>query len=202
VLDQTSLYSKIVPDRRGGFCYELNGLFCCLLRELGYVVTMLSAGVAKPDGSFGPDFDHMALLVELDEPWIADVGFGDSFIEPIHLDPALVSEDETGAYRVEQQQEFRIMVKRTEPGDWKAQYRFTLQARELADYEEMCIHQQTSPESHFTQGRICSMATETGRITLSELRLIETKDGSRVENQLRDELEFRKVLAERFGAIL
>src|SRR6185503_11310160 len=52
VLDDESLFTKIVANRRGGFCYELNGLFAALLRALGFNVTMLSAGVARAEGDF------------------------------------------------------------------------------------------------------------------------------------------------------
>ena len=86
VLDDEALFTKIVTKRRGGFCYEANGLFAALLRELGFDVVMLSAGVANAEGGFGPDFDHMALMVTLDERWLVDVGFGDSFREPLLLD--------------------------------------------------------------------------------------------------------------------
>ena len=57
------------------FWYELNGAFAALLRTLDFRVTLLSARVAREDGSASPEFDHMALLVDLDEPWLADVGF-------------------------------------------------------------------------------------------------------------------------------
>src|SRR5213082_3530030 len=59
-LAEDALFDKIVNRRRGGFCYELNGLFAALLRELGYKVGMLSAQVANAAGEFSPDFDHMA----------------------------------------------------------------------------------------------------------------------------------------------
>src|SRR5215211_6629735 len=109
VLDQTALFDKIVRRRRGGFCYELNGLFAVLLRELGFEVTLLSAGVARANGDFGPEYDHLTLLVECplsvidsqlqpvvgDQPrttnygprtiWLVDVGFGDSFRAPPRL---------------------------------------------------------------------------------------------------------------------
>src|SRR6187397_3354830 len=61
VLEQGALFDKIVRRRRGGFCYELNGLFAALLYKLGFDVTMLSAGVARADGSYGPEFDHLTL---------------------------------------------------------------------------------------------------------------------------------------------
>src|SRR5216684_5534157 len=86
VLDNHALFEKIVRRRRGGFCYELNGLFGALLRALGFDVTMLSARVANAEGIFGPDFDHMTLLVSLAERWLVDVGFGDSFLEPLQLE--------------------------------------------------------------------------------------------------------------------
>jgi N-hydroxyarylamine O-acetyltransferase len=86
VLDDDALFEKIVRRRRGGFCYEANGLFAALLRALGFDVKKLSAGVAKPEGGFGPDFDHMTLMGAIDERWLIDVGFGDSFREPLLID--------------------------------------------------------------------------------------------------------------------
>ena len=76
---------KIVVRGRGGYCYELNGLFHDLLTALGFTVQMLSARVRREDGGFGPEFDHMLLKVMLDEPWLADVGFGESFVSPLLL---------------------------------------------------------------------------------------------------------------------
>jgi N-hydroxyarylamine O-acetyltransferase len=64
----------------------------------------------------------------------------------------------------------------------------------------MCHYHQTSPHSHFTQARICSRATESGRITLSEMRLITTHaNGERQERELPDEEEYAAVLRECFG---
>src|SRR5271169_327828 len=83
VLDLAHLFDKIVVRRRGGFCYELNGLFGELLTAMGFKVQMLAARVHRDDGPFGPEFDHMLLKVELEEPWLADVGFGESFVNPI-----------------------------------------------------------------------------------------------------------------------
>src|SRR6267378_8247006 len=74
VLEDDALFTKIVEKRRGGFCYEANGLFAGLLRELGFDVAMLSAEVANSGGEFGPDFDHMALMVQLERRWLVDVG--------------------------------------------------------------------------------------------------------------------------------
>ena len=193
-------FNKIVERRRGGFCYELNGLFDALLRQIGFDVTMLSAGVARPDGGFSPDFDHMTLLVRTDGNWLADVGFGDSFIEPIKLDESSITRDETGAYYIKAEGDSLIMQRRgdSEAG-WKPQYRFSLEPRRLSDYEDMCCYQQTSPESHFTQNRICSLATPTGRITVTNDKLITTSSGFREERTISGEPEFNRILADHFG---
>ena len=83
VLDQPAILDKIVRRRRGGFCYELNTAFAWLLRELGFDVTFLSAEVARPGGEFDLPFGHMALRVDIDgRSWLADVGFGECFIQP------------------------------------------------------------------------------------------------------------------------
>jgi N-hydroxyarylamine O-acetyltransferase len=199
VLDEAALFNKIVERRRGGFCYELNGLFACLLRELGFNVQMLSAGVMGRDGQFGPDFDHMTLLVTLEQRWLADVGFGDSFREPILLDERCDQPQDGRAYRLDQDISHLILMQRERDGNWEAQYRFTLQPRQLADYQEMCLFQQTSPQSSFTQRRICTRATPEGRITLSDMRLITTVNGTRTERTLADPAEYARMLHEHFA---
>jgi N-hydroxyarylamine O-acetyltransferase len=200
LLDEESLWQKIIEQGRGGFCYELNGLFVWLLRTLGFQVDLLSAGVAHPSGGFGPEFDHLTLLVHLAEDWLADVGFGDSFRHPLRMQPSCTQAQEWGSYRLEREQEYWILQTRDEA--WKPAYRFTLQPHTLTDFTEMCHYQQTSPASHFTQKRICSIATRSGRMTLSDQRLIITTDGERKEHILTSQEEYSAALAEYFGIVL
>jgi N-hydroxyarylamine O-acetyltransferase len=202
VLDDEALFNKIVKRRRGGFCYELNGLFAALLGQLGFPVTRLSAGVARADGEFGPDFDHMTLLVSLNDRWLVDVGFGDSFREPLQLDRRELQVQGERAYRIEETGDYLLLHENVAGGDWNTQFRFTLQPHEYADYLHMCHYHQTSPESHFTQKRICSKATPDGRVTLSNLRLIESKGTARSERELQDEAEYQLVLERDFGITL
>ena len=213
ILEEEALFDKIVRKRRGGFCYELNGLFAWLLRQLGFQVSMLSAGVARASGGFGPEFDHLTLLVHhLDgTDWLADVGFGDSFLWPLRFEAEVEQIDADGrSYRLLRNEQVSGEV-RTHASwimqqwsgeHWEVQYRFTLQPRELADFMDMCHYQQTSPESHFTQHRICSLATSTGRVTLSDRRLITTVHGERQERLLASDEEYRRVLAELFGIVV
>src|SRR5712691_9235553 len=100
ILEDDALFTKIVENRRGGFCYEANGLFAALLRALCFDVAMLSAEVANAEGEFGPNFDHMSLLVTLEQRWLVDVGFGDSFLEPLLLDERGEQVQGNRAYRI------------------------------------------------------------------------------------------------------
>ena len=199
VLDDAALFEKIVRRRRGGFCYELNGMFAALLRALGFNVTMLSAEVANNEGEFGPPFDHMTLMVTLEQRWLADVGFGDSFREPLLLDERGPQIQGNDAYKIEETGTHLLMSRRQDTGDWQPQYRFTLEPYGFADYDEMCRYHQTSPQSHFTQKRICSQATLDGRVSLSEMRLITTRGRERKEVELTDKTHYEKILRERFG---
>lgn len=201
VLDDNALFEKIVRARRGGFCYELNGLFAAFLRTLGFNVTMLAAEVANAEGEFGPPFDHMTLMVTLEDRWLADVGFGDSFREPLLLDerrPQLHGDD---AFRIEESGDRIVVLRRSERDEWQPQYRFSLESHGYPDYAEMCRYHQTSPQSHFTQKRICSRATIDGRISLSELRLITTQGRKREELELSND-DYGEVLREQFGIVM
>ena len=199
VLEPARLYDKIVVRRRGGFCYELNGLFCELLRALGFRVSMLSAGVRRDDGGFGPEFDHMLLKVELAEPWLADVGFGESFVDPLPLRAGVEESEDGQLYGVSFESGGWELYRRDSDGTEVPLYRFLDVAHELREYVPMCEYHQTSPESSFTRRRICTMASPDGRITLAGMRLIETKNGSREERLLASEEELRDCLRERFA---
>ena len=201
VLDERALFEKIVTRRRGGFCYELNGLFAALLRELGFDVMMLSAGVMGASGEFGPDFDHMTLLVRggAGKSWLADVGFGDSFRAPLRLvadEPQLqgrdrwqLSRDASGRW---------LLTRKAGASQPRPQYRFTTAPRRMADYEGMCLYHQTSPDSPFTRQRLCTIATEDGRLTLTGTRLVRTRGTERSEEAVPDE-RYDSVLRELFG---
>jgi N-hydroxyarylamine O-acetyltransferase len=202
VLEDEPLYAKIVQRRRGGFCYELNGLFAALLRELGFHVEMLSARVANREGVFGPEFDHMALLVTLGERWLADVGFGDSFVEPLLVDERAEQTQGASAFRIEEDGDGLVLLRRDAGGAWEPQYRFSLEPHAYADYAEMCRFHQTSPDSHFTRQRLCSRLTDGGRLTLSGTRLIQTVGGERLEQELASEAEYVAALGEHFGVSL
>ena len=178
VLDREANFEKIVIRRRGGWCYELNGLFGLLLERLGFPVTMLGARVVGE--RVGEELGHLMLRVDLDRPWLADVGFGESSLAPIPLGDEPEQVVEVDGLRRE----------------------FTLVPRRLEEFEAMCEFSQTSPDMLFTQRRLCTLATADGRITLSDLRLIERVGDRVAERELEGEDEWRSVLRERFGVVL
>jgi N-hydroxyarylamine O-acetyltransferase len=201
VLDESRLYNKIVVRRRGGFCYELNGLFSWLLRELGFTVSMVSGRVYDPtDNSFSPEFDHMVLLAHLDKTYVIDVGFGDSFRKPIVLPDGEI-EDVSGRYRIHPShpdQDGYLLQKQTE-GEWRAEYSFTTYPRKFTDFAKRCVFNQTSPESHFTQETVCTIATENGRVSLSRSNLTITEEQRKRKQPVTSPEEYRRILFEYFG---
>jgi N-hydroxyarylamine O-acetyltransferase len=97
-----------------------------------------------------------------------------------------------------------MIVQRQDPAAlWKSQYQFRLVPRQLSDFAPRCHFHQTSPESHFTQQRICTLpTTPDGRITLSDLKFIRTRNRKREERLLNDEQEWLAVLEKDFGVKL
>jgi N-hydroxyarylamine O-acetyltransferase len=79
------IFAKLVTRRRGGWCYEQNGLLGWALAEIGFAVTALAGGVMRVASGDAVIGNHLALLVDLDGPWLADVGFGGSLAAPIRL---------------------------------------------------------------------------------------------------------------------
>lgn len=206
VLDPARLFSKIVVMRRGGFCYELNGLFHLLLREIGFRAWLAMGRVYdRALAVYGPEFDHMLVLVEVDgDTWLADVGFGDFSMHPLKfmLDVPLI--DANGTFLIERYDDGYFRVSRFSPEEnrYVPEYLFSAGVRSLPDFRDMCLHHQTSPDSHFTRQRVCSIATARGRTTLTDTKLCVTAQGVRTEVVIRDEREFRRALAEHFNIVL
>jgi N-hydroxyarylamine O-acetyltransferase len=180
VLDRAVNYEKIVERGRGGWCFELNGLFGWLLQQLGFEVTLLGSRV---DGSQGGGWDlaHLLLRVDLDQPYIVDVGFGEGSLDPLPL--------------------AGIRGNAIEHGDGLTVV-FTLQPRRLEEFQGMCDHLQTAPDSGFVRRRVAHRSLPDGRISLRDLTLTEQRSGDRRERELSGEDEWRAVLRDRFGIAL
>ncbi|MGD9629603.1 MAG: arylamine N-acetyltransferase [Pyrinomonadaceae bacterium] len=199
VLDIERFFAKIVGERRGGFCYELNGLFNELLRSLGFATRLISARVFNGK-EHGPEFDHAAIIVTIgDEEYLADVGFGDFTAEPLLLAFDLEQADRTGTFIIRRFDGEYLEVAKRAGETWKSEYIFKDIPHELSDFAEMCDFQQYSPDSHFTKGKLCSIMTANGRKTLTDSKFILTTDGEKVEADIAGEAEFYRRLDDEFG---
>lgn len=200
VLDTARNYEKIVERRRGGFCLELTGLFAWALREIGFEVDILGARVLSPDGVLSEPLSHMALQVHLDEPWLADVGFGGTISRPLRLQEAGPQTDGARSYRIANDGDHWLVTSlgNTTRSGANQQYLTTLKPREYEDFTGVCHWLQTSPDSLFTTGDLVTLATEEGRATYSEGRLIVTGPEGRVETEVPAH-DVAGVLREYFG---
>lgn len=185
-LDDKAFFEKILNRNRGGFCYELNGLFQKLLAELGFQSHLISCTVKKPDGWVRED-SHAAILVYLDHtPYLVDVGFGDSVRQPIPLNGEEKS-DVSGTYRVIELRDELFDLQRLENEKWRTLYRFSDKPKKLQDFTDACLFNQTSPDSHFTHGDLATIATKNGRITLSGMTATISENGKKDKYELSEE---------------
>ncbi len=191
------VFAKVVGRRRGGYCFELNSLFGALLRSLGFGVDLLAARVARETGDFGHPFEHLTLAVTVPDGdrVLADVGFGESFIHPVPLIADRIHHDRGHRVRLVRAGDGWV-YEDDRDGDWTQRYTFDDANRDLEEFDEMNEWQQTSPDSHFTQQVICSRATDRGRVTVSDRRLIVREDDTRSEQPIDDPTA---TIRERFG---
>lgn len=199
-IDLANTYAKVVTGNRGGFCYELNNLFFELLKELGFHVKRISARVFDKDKGFGPEFDHMAILANIDaEKYLVDVGFGEFAFHPLKIELNLDQRDPRGIFRIQKyDEEYFMAMKKNPERTFLPEYIFSEKERRLDEFNEMCLYHQTSPQSHFTQKRMCSLPTINGRITLTGNTLKITANGEVTETLLGDEMEVQKILSDYF----
>jgi len=141
------------------------------------------------------------LLVDLDGPWLVDVGWGEAYRRPLalragseHTDPHL------GTYRLEERNGRWQVREWQNDAPTRVAYRFDLTPYELGDFGEACRWQETE-SPFFTRHRFCSIATPAGRTTLMDDRLIVSSAGQRTEREV-DADEVPALLAEHFGVVL
>jgi len=158
---------KVVERRRGGWCFELNGAFGWLLRELGYDVDYVSCQVFGDDG-WGPALDHCALVVHLDsDRWFVDVGFGDCCMVPVRIEDG---EHDAVPRRVRftiDGDSFRLAELALD-GTWRDSLQGTFQPRTLDDFTPRSVFLQTEPGLSWTERSFATRATaaDGSRVTL------------------------------------
>lgn len=199
-IDFLNSFDKIVGRNRGGFCYELNFLFYGMLNDLGYDTSLISARVFDKEKGYGPEFDHMAILVTTNQQeYLVDVGFGEFAFHPLKLELDQEMNDPRGVFRIKNfENDYLLVEKRDLTSSFTPEYIFTRQERHPDEFNDMCHFHQTSEQSHFTRKRMCSLPNEDGRITLTGNTLkITTKQGI-TEKDVENESMIDKILWDYF----
>lgn len=200
-LDLDSVTRKLVRDGRGGYCFEHNLLLAAALRALGLTPTMLAARVLwnQPAGVVRPR-THMLLLVEIEaRRYVVDVGFGGMTLTGAL---ALAADVEQATAH----EPFRLVGAEGEwcmqalvGGQWKALYRFDLQAQHVVDYEVSNYYLSTHPASQFVTGLMAARAAPDCRFALRNRSLVVHRPGGGTEQRsLRSAAEIREVLERDF----
>ena len=158
-------FAKLVTARRGGWCYEMNGLLAWALEEIGFSVTRLAGAVMRSERGDETIGNHLVLKVDLDdEPWIADVGLGDGLTEPI---PMAEGVHHVAGYdfRLERLDARWWRLHNHDMGGAKS-FDFTLEPADPARLGAVCQFLRTSPHSIFTQAVLAYRFTPDGIVTL------------------------------------
>lgn len=195
-LDLDRIQDKLVRRRRGGYCFEHNLLFAAVLERLGFGVTRLAARV-QPSRA-GPR-THMLLSVVADgRPWLADVGFGASLLEPLPLESATVRQD-GWTYRLDVADDGAWLLQSDQPDGWSEMYSFTREPQRPIDYAVYNHYTATHPRSPFV-GRLVVLRTEPDvKYALQGQELTTTRPDGASETRHVLAHELPGVLADPFG---
>lgn len=205
ILDYDKIFKKVIHGKRGGYCYEVNGLFFHLLYHLGFEAKIISARVRnEKTGDYGKDFDHMAIIVHLEgDDYLVDVGFGKGIIYPKKIADGLTQMDYTDYWRLSKDVDNNYFLQSSDDARvFTAKYTFSIDPKELIQFFEMNEYQQHDPNASFLQEKIITKLTETGRITLSDKKFVELHLGISRQTELTNEDEFLSLLEQHFGITL
>lgn len=202
-LEPDAIFDKIVGNRRGGYCYEVNGLFSGVLIALGFDVTRLQGRIMFGYNEVRPR-SHQVSLVKIDgQSWIADVGYGGrGLLEPILLTPDVEVRQYTETYRLRQDPFFGYVLQSIIEGQWQNLLGFTLEPQHPVDYRFPNYWNSTSPDSNFVKHRTVAMATPDGRKIMTDMQLKIRHNADVTTEMLPDMDAYRHALAEHFGLII
>lgn len=188
-LDKEDMYRKVVLFRRGGVCYELNGLFYYLLNELGFQPYLMTGTVHVKDEIWGIENGHLFMIVPLgDKEYLVDVGLGGKCPRiPVPLSGEIVIDSDE--YKVIQNKKESMFYLQKNTGDkWKVLYRFNILNNRLTldDIYPICHLTETSPQSIFNKEYFLSRELMKGRITLLGNRLTRVNGKEVIKEILED----------------
>ncbi len=200
-LNPEVLIPKILDQRRGGYCFELNGIFCKALRSLGFTVRPQMARVlyGRPDP--GPRTHEVLIVTVSGTKWLADTGFGGPGLRaPVPLIPAHICEQYGERYRLRQDAKLGMVLQKETQGFFLDLYSFDENELTLEhDIETGNHYTSTSPLSIFRLRRMCYLPHPSGRTTLTDMELTIHRDGRSTTVTLPPGPEYVAALATHFG---
>ena len=201
-LDIGNIYRKIINDRRGGFCYELNLLFNWLLNDMGFSSRIIASRIFNEDGTVGPEFDHMSIYVKAKKEFLLDVGYGDLFVTPIEIKKGSQF-DGRNYFKIERWSKNEYVVSMSADGAsfWR-KYTFSLDAVSPKDFDTICLDKQTNPNSYFVKNVVCTKPTMTGRVTIFNEKLVEKNGDLKIEEMIQSDEHLRIFLRDKFGIVI
>jgi arylamine N-acetyltransferase len=203
------LADKLVDRRRGGYCYEHNGLMGYVLEALGYGVERLAGRVvwmAAPDAPL-PAMTHNVLSVTVpgeDGPFLVDVGFGgQTLTSPIRLVAGPVQQTRHEPYQIvdagRDDSAGELILQAQVRGEWQPLYAFGTRPQPRIDLEVGSWYVSTHPASVFVVGLSAALVTDDARYNLRGRNLaIHRADGTE-KIRLESATEVLDQLGERFG---
>ena len=203
-LSVDALTDKLVRRRRGGYCYEQNGLMGYVLAELGFQVRRLGGRVVwmNPPDAPVPAQTHTLLAVSFpgsDGPYLVDVGFGGQTpTSPLRLAIGGVQQTTHEPFRLEDRRDGLVLQAQVRE-QWQSLYEFTTQTRPQIDLTVGSWYVSTHPSSHFVTGLMVAAVTDDARMNLAGRTLtIHRADGTE-KILLDDAATVVDVLGTRFG---
>lgn len=196
-LDPREAFTKLVQGRRGGWCYEMNGLFAWMLEGVGFKVMRMAGTVMRGPEETNGRGDHLVLLIDLGRPYFADVGFGEGPQEPFPLVPG--SFDQQGS---------TYLVEMLDGGWWRLSNQTLDDAppfdfRTLpANFEQLEMtnhHLQNDPESPFVLNAIVARGIPDGFEILRGRVLTTVRAPTTEKRLLSTASEYVDVLRDQFG---
>ena len=157
-------FDKIVTRKRGGWCYEMNGLLGWALEEIGFKVSRLAGAVIREFAGDEVIGNHLVLVVHLDQPWLVDAGFGDGLIEPTPLCPGAFANGILNC-SLEQHQDGWWRYQ-NDPRGSAPSFDFNLDVRDEALLESRCEWLQTDPESNFVLNAVVQRWRDSEHLSL------------------------------------
>lgn len=196
------VYDKVVNQRRGGFCYELNLLFHLLLNGIGFNSKIISSRIIDENGNLGPRYDHLSLCIKTDKEYLADVGYGDLFVRPIEIRTGIQS-DGRNYFKIEEYNDTDFVLSMSADGEsFQDKYTFNLSEVSADKFNLSCLDKQVNPNSYFVKNTICTLPTATGRVTLFNNKFMEKRNGDKIEVPVINDLHMKVLLLDKFGITL